>query len=306
MMIRFIYLFTSMLFFVGCATTNTKINASAEPAANDQLYALLYMQTATEYAAATQGTYAAAQQQITPLIQAQKNQTAGGGFESPIIAADVLKSWSAMPASEHLNNDDQQPLAVILDVDETVLDNSPYQARTLLQNKSFEDESWSAWSEERKARPVPGALAFLRWAANEGITPFYVTNRRVKLKSATADNLRTLGFPVNADNSNVLTRDDENGWSKDKGSRRIFVDRDYRVIALFGDNLGDFVDGVFADNTTRKKTVDPYTSWWGTRWFMLPNAMYGSWIDAITQYCASAQNQKLMPRSCMHSWIRTQ
>lgn len=268
------------------------------PAAHDQLYALLYMQTALEYEATARSVYQAAMRQLAPVAQ-QASRT--GDFES----TGAAEYGTALPEGEALNNDAHQPLAIILDIDETVLDNSPYQARTLLANQGFEDAGWTAWGEERRARPIPGALELLQWARQQGITPFYVSNRRSKMLVATADNLRAMGFFVHDDNSNVLLRDDTRGWGKNKGSRRIWVDRDYRVIALFGDNLGDFLDDVFDDPAARLARSKPYQGWWGTRWFMLPNPSYGSWLDVMALPCLNAK-PAVSVRVCLRRFMRTQ
>jgi len=259
--------------------------APATPA-HDLRYAVAWMQTATEHEALTRMVFTAARHRLEPIIAAAR--------------ADQLRDWTAMPADEFLGNDAGQPPAVIFDLDETLLDNSAYQRRLIAADADIDAASWLAWSREARARAIPGAVEFTRWLDSRGVRIYYITNRTIDEREATLANLEALGFPVDADGGNLLMRDDAAGFGKDKVSRRRLVDRDHRVIALFGDNLGDFLGGVNADNDTRRARIAAYQSWWGERWFMLPNPMYGSWVDAITASCrgtAAADDR----RACMDS-----
>jgi acid phosphatase len=256
-------------------------------AAQDQRHAVAWIQTATEYDALALMVFQGARQRLDPIIAAAKG--------------DQLRDWSAMPADEIEGEDARQPLAVIFDVDETLIDNSAYQARLIAAGASFEPSTWLAWVLEARARAIPGAVEFTRWLDGRGVRVWYVTNRKTDEYEATLVNLRALGFPVDADGGNLLVRNDDAGFGKDKVTRRKLVDRDHRVIAMFGDNLGDFLGGVFADNATRQERVGAYQAWWGERWYVLPNPMYGSWVDAITASCrgeVAADD----PRACMDSW----
>ena len=95
--------------------------------------------------------------------------------------------------------------------------------------------------------------------------------------------VRKLGFPVAADASNVMLRGDARAPDREKGQRRRLIDRDYRVVLMLGDNLGDFLDGINADVATRQALMAPYADWWGVRWFMLDEAVEASteeWMRA--------------------------
>jgi 5'-nucleotidase (lipoprotein e(P4) family) len=267
----------------------------------DQLYALAWMQTSNEYQAILAGTYAQAKAQLVGLVA---SRALGGALAQTSTPTMPTTGRNALVQSERTNDGPEDPLAIIVDVDETVLDNTPYNATLILENRVYEDASWDAWCNMRAAKALPGAVDFAQFAAHNGITMFYVTNRKAHLRDATADNLREQGFPVADDNSNVLPRDDERGWTKDKGSRRSLIDEKYRVVMMLGDNLGDFVDGAYADNAARARIVAPVQGWWGERWFMLPNPDYGSWVDAATKYCRD-QAQAGDARACMAGWLRT-
>jgi 5'-nucleotidase (lipoprotein e(P4) family) len=291
----------------GCASVETRPAAQAthdQPAANDQLYAVAWQQTALEYQATARSVYAGARRALAPVVQWHQQAGGSSGAEERAAAVAQLAPWNAMPLAERAGDDSGQPLAIILDADETVIDNSPYQARRIDAGAGFDDASWSAWVAERRAKAVPGAVEFTQWAAGAGIAVFYVTNRSAADGPATADNLRALGFPLPEGEERLLLLDDSRGFGSDKISRRQRVDRDFRVIGLFGDNLGDFLGGVKTDNATRARKLATYRDWWGSRWFMLPNPMYGSWVDATAKYCDGAEQGDA--RACMRRNLRRQ
>ena len=152
-----------------------------------------------------------------------------------------------------------RPAAVVLDLDETALDNSRYAARQLRKGETFTfGDTWTAWVSESAAAAVPGAAEFLQYARSRGVTPFYVTNRLTIHRPATLANLQKLGFPVSEET--LLVRDSS---STDKTARRDSIAARYRVLLYLGDALGDFPVG-----------DEPQ---WGTRWFVVPNPIYGSW-----------------------------
>jgi 5'-nucleotidase (lipoprotein e(P4) family) len=159
----------------------------------------------------------------------------------------------------------EKPRAVILDLDETALDNSRFAARMLAAGKPFTFGSdWSAWVAESASDAVPGAQEFLAYAQSRGVTPVYITNRTADMEAATRANLEKLGFPLAAD---TLLLRDLNGTT-DKTQRRNAVAARYDVLLLLGDDVNDF---------TPRATLTADAPW-GTRWFMLPNAVYGSWV----------------------------
>jgi acid phosphatase len=170
---------------------------------------------------------------------------------------------------------------VILDVDETVLDNSPYQARLLVSGESYSSDTWARWVEEAAADPVPGALDFTRRADRLGIAVFYVTNRRAPLEVATRANLEDLGFPVRDDYDVLLLRGEKPEWSGAKSSRRRAVATTHRVLMLVGDDLNDFVDADGLTVAERDSLALLHGAFWGERWRVLPNPTYGSWERAL-------------------------
>lgn len=172
-----------------------------------------------------------------------------------------------------------KPLAVILDVDETILDNSPYQGAAVTEGITY-PTGWDEWVQQEKAALLPGAKEFLNHAAEQKVEVFYVTNRNQAGKDATIANLQQYGLP-NADAKHVLVKTK----TSDKTARRRSIIRDYEIVLLIGDNLGDF-DHLFQEHSPerRNELVDEYRSMFGDRFIVLPNTMYGEWEGAAFDY----------------------
>jgi len=210
------------------------------------------------------------------------------------------KKWTA--ALEQTGQFRKLPPAIVVDVDETVLDNSPGQARFLLDgNGRYTREIWMKWTAERRARAVPGAAEFLREASAKGVTVFYITNRGAHEEADTRANLEAEGFPVKQAvaeiGDTVLMGGEKPEWTPDKSVRRALLARHYRILMLCGDDLNDFFAAriPLAERATKARE---HEGWWGERWIMLPNAMYGSWEDALYGYDrtldpATVQQKKL-------------
>jgi len=170
------------------------------------------------------------------------------------------------------------PPAVIVDVDETVLDNSPYELENLLVGRTYTPETWKAWTARAVAKPLPGALEFLEYAASRGCAIFYITNRDADETAVTIANLAKYGFPM-ADAGHVLTM----AGTSDKTERRASVQRGHRVVLMVGDQLTDY-DQALKDRSVEQglpnvQNMDAELS----RYFiLLPNSTYGYWRDGIT------------------------
>lgn len=169
------------------------------------------------------------------------------------------------------------PAAVIVDIDETVLDNSPYQIANVAKGRIFTQATWAEWTAKAEAKALPGCLDFLRYAKSRGCSIFYISNRSMAEKEATIKNLATLGFP-DADDRHVLCMVN----SSDKTERRAQVKAGHYVALLCGDQLRDF-DESFKDRTTDfgRPRVEAMNDTLSNYFIMMPNAMYGTWLDAI-------------------------
>lgn len=254
------------LFAHGCVSTavdTSPVPATAATTTRDtheQIHAVLWVQTAAEYRALSIQAFNLAEQMMDEAL------------------AD--RSWTA--AVEQTGDFVGLPPAVIVDVDETVLDNSAYQARLIRTASPFSSATWTKWVDEEKATAIPGALEFTRAAQRKGVTVFYVTNRKAVEKEATLRNLLKLGFPVQAGTGVLLTRGERPEWSaSDKSPRRTFIASQYRILLQIGDNLGDFIADESASIEARFATAERYRAHWGTRWIMLPNPAYGHWEAAV-------------------------
>jgi acid phosphatase len=254
----------------GCAApSRMSPSASAPPVVGrETVNATLWMQRASEYRIAAEQVYGLATERLTTTIAAP--------------GTAVVEQRGADPATLA-----RLPTAIIVDLDETVLDNSFYQARRALAGGEFDESSWDAWVSEGAAPAVPGAVEFLRAASRAGHKVFYVTNRSCPRgtapgagcpsREATLRNLVALGLPDAGAPDALLQRGDRPEWSgSSKVSRRNWVAERYRIVALAGDDLRDFVDR--AEYAQRREELAPL---FGTRWFLLPNAMYGSWERAL-------------------------
>jgi 5'-nucleotidase (lipoprotein e(P4) family) len=248
--------------------TAARAHEFAPIGAREQLHATLWMQTAPEYRAVAEQTYRLASAQL-------------GELAKPGTAALEQESIDPQRLA-------QLPTAIILDLDETVLDNSYYQARQLRLERGYDEPSWQAWMRESAATLIPGAKAFLDAAAAAGHRVFYVTNRdcleppaagqRCAAHVATRANLKRLGLPFADSDDALMLRRDRPEWSTgDKGMRRAHIAQSYRIIALFGDDLGDF-----ASKAVYQQRRDELAARFGQRWFMLPNPIYGSWERALS------------------------
>jgi len=189
-----------------------------------------------------------------------------------------------------MNRRNRKPPAIIVDIDETILDNSSYEAR-LLKDRANYPQGWTEWIKRAEATAIPGALEFLRYAAARHVQVFYVTNRNDIQKAGTAANLKKLGFP-NVNDQTLLVQTDPKNSSKEP--RRQSVGAKYRILLLMGDDLNDFAE-VFENSKTvdsRLAGADRFKDQFGKRFIMLPNAMYGDWELSIYGYKKLTEAEK--------------
>jgi acid phosphatase len=253
-----------------------------EPAANDGTNATYWMQNAVEYKANTIALY--------ELAKLRLNQALGD------------PSWTA--ALEQGTGYERKPAAVILDVDETVLDNSEYQAWIVENGEHYGSKTWAAFVEVQTGRAIPGSLDFIEYAAAREVAVFYVSNRKGPEEATTRNNLAKLGYPIGDMEDTVLLRGEKEEWGSDKGTRRAAIAEKYRIVLLIGDNLGDFVDGVDVSEAERLKLYEANAAHWGRDWIMLPNPSYGSWEGASFNFDwgAAEEAKRKMKFDTMVDW----
>ncbi|MCF8372273.1 MAG: 5'-nucleotidase, lipoprotein e(P4) family [Bacteroidales bacterium] len=186
-------------------------------------------------------------------------------------------NWAEKMLVSHLDNkQDDLPPCVVLDIDETVLDNSPFEGKYIETGKPYSSESWKEWSDLAQATAIPGALRFCNFSMEQGVEVFYVSNRRANELEGTRKNLSDLGFP-NSDDNHILLRTDESS----KKSRRSKIAESHSILLLLGDNLDDFSE-LFENRQIDLGygLVDQEREKFGNRFILLPNPMYGSWESA--------------------------
>ena len=268
------HIFLYCIIFISNAPLASEIDNSYQ---SQSLLAVLFKRTSAEFKANTFQVYSSAQKNIDNALED--------------------KSWTAI-----LNQSDDYhslPPAIILDIDETVLDNSEHQVRSIKNGTSY-PIGWKEWVSEESASALPGVKDYLSYADAKGIKIFYVTNRTHDLEEYTRNNIKALGLPFDTD-VDVLLMKNEKGWTSDKTSRRDLIKKDFRVIQIFGDQLDDFIplEETATSVKSRKDLIDKYANMWGEKWFMIINPMYGEWEEAIYEHCWDCfpeQNDRIQQR----------
>jgi len=193
-----------------------------------------------------------------------------------------------------------KPVAVVVDADETVIDNSEYEAFLIGNNFGYSSKTWTPWMAASRAAAFPGALDFLNYAKAKGVEIFYITNRKMVGYAGTEKNLKALGFPF-VDKKHLLLRTK----TSDKQPRRDIVAKDYEIAFLMGDNLNDFLS-VFRKKSIagRFAEVDKIKDKWGKKFIVLPNPTYGEWEGAIYKgnWGASAAEKNKMRKEHLKRW----
>lgn len=261
---RICFLITITCLTVGCVVRQPNLN-------NNNVNSILWIQTSSEYKANSIQVYNAAGN----------------------IIHRALRDSSWTSALEQGHNYSDLPAAVILDIDDTVLDNSQYQARLAINGNEFDPDSWDRWVAMKSAPAVPGSVDFINKMTDMGIEVIYITNCECKPRSEAGpacpqekdiiDNLMKVGIKdVNPEN--ILLKKEKPEWSSEKKIRRETIVSNYRIVMLFGDDLGDFLPDVKKGITPaqRDSLVYKYKENWGVKWFVISNPTYGSWMEVLS------------------------
>lgn len=196
------------------------------------------------------------------------------------IATEVVKEKTSM---NHF-----RPIAIVTDIDETFLDNSPYAVAQALKGKEYDRQSWEEWTAKGDAIAFPGSVEFFNYAASRNVHIFYITNRHINEKEGTIKNLKKLGFPF-ADEEHVLLMKD----TSNKESRRKEILKDYEIFMLLGDNLNDFSEVFYHQSQEdRNRLTDELKNEFGKTFIVLPNSGYGDWEGALPDYDYNYSPQK--------------
>lgn len=218
--------------------------------------AVLWQQTSAEYEALCLQAYAIAEDRI-------RNP-------QPIAADDGYVYESTV--------NDGGMNAIIMDLDETVFDNSLYHGYLILENREYSKETWNNWVNREEATLIPGAYNFIMTALELSIPIFYVSNRDFSTINATLNNLRK--FNINVEEDQLLLKD---VGMTDKLSRFEKVERQYNVVLYIGDNLNDYKVQTFGlpNISSRKASINEMRQHIGRDFILLPNPVYGDWEEAL-------------------------
>ncbi|MBI3504800.1 MAG: 5'-nucleotidase, lipoprotein e(P4) family [Proteobacteria bacterium] len=267
-----------MLFLLAVAAP-----ARAADPADDGLNAVLWMQRSVEYRGATMSAFALARLRLDQAL------------------AD--KGWTGAPAEQTAPFQDKPP-AVVLDADETIMDNSGYQAWNVVAGTSFSPKTWTQFVDSQTSGAIPGAVEFAKYADSRGVKVFYVTNRTAEEKESTRKNLASLGFPMGGNVDTLLASREKPDWTSQKGTRRAHIAKDYRILLNLGDNFGDFTDEYRGTEAERVKVFEANKDRWGREWIVLPNPSYGSFESAPYghDFKKSPDEQRAAKRSALQPW----
>lgn len=237
-----------LVFFSACSNSKYSQNKISETPSVDQVKILMaaYQQKAAEYRALCYQAYNIARWRLDEFIKTESSK----------------------------------PFAIITDIDETVLDNSPEQVHQALKGKGYDQKEWYEWSSRAIADTIPGALGFLKYANSKGVEIFYISNRHLLEHNSTLQNLKKFGFP-NADDAHLKLM----GSTSSKIPRRDSISMTHNIIMLIGDNLND-LNGNFEkkDIAQRFQITNDFREELGRHYIVLPNPSYGDWENALFNY----------------------
>jgi acid phosphatase len=258
------------------------VAADAAVPQNDNLNAVLWDQTSVEFRAVTTGEYALARMRLDQAL------------------ADP--SWTA--ATEQTGDFSKLPPAIILDVDDTVLNTSAYQSWTVTAGTAYSGKTWGAYVAAEQDVAIPGAVDFTQYAASKGVKVFYVTNRTADQESPTKEEMTKMGFPDGGNVDTYLMAKEQPDWTSAKGTRRAFIAKNYRILLLLGDNMGDFTDKFGGSVADRDKEATADAAHWGHDWIAIPNPTYGSFESSpyLTDYSKSVDEQRKEKLAALKPW----
>ncbi len=185
-----------------------------------------------------------------------------------------------------------KPLAIVLDADETVLDNSAFEAGLIGTDNAYSTPLWTEWCKAADAVAMPGAAEYLQAVDKLGVAIFYVTNRSMDSQyEGTAKNMKAIGFPQ-ADAEHLLLKTD----TSNKQPRFDKVMETYDVVVFMGDNAGDLPIGTYhKGQDERNAIIDAKKAEFGRRFIALPNPSYGDWEPALLKKGNFGDYWKLTP-----------
>ena len=185
----------------------------------------------------------------------------------------------------------EKPIAIIMDLDETIFNSTAYNAISVGSGRKYPDTEWDDWAKSGKAAAMPGAVDFTKYVASQNVEIFYVTN--LEFLDSIIKNLHYLGFPF-AERNHILNKTD----TGNKQSRFDEVAKNFEVVMYVGDNAGDFPLGTYNKSVAeRNSIIDKNKNDFGTKFIALPNPVYGAWENALADsYKKLSATEKISAR----------
>ena len=187
------------------------------------------------------------------------------------VATNKLKELLKQPTNK--------PYSIVLDIDETVLSNIPFQVKMIKDGTAFNPKLWDEWVQKAEAKPVAGAKEFLQFADKNKVQIYYISDRTDAQVDATIKNLEAQGLPVQGRDHLMFKKEGD----KSKEGRRQEVLKHTNLVMLFGDNLVDFAEFSTKSEEDRDKMFEQLKAEFGDKFIIFPNPMYGSWESAVYQ-----------------------
>ena len=187
------------------------------------------------------------------------------------VATNKLKELLKQPTDK--------PYSIVLDIDETVLSNIPFQVKMVKDGTAFNPKLWDEWVQKAEEKPVAGAKEFLQFADKNKVQIYYISDRTDAQVDATIKNLEAQGLPVQGRDHLMFKKEGD----KSKEGRRQEVLKHTNLVMLFGDNLVDFAEFSTKSEADRDKMFEQLKAEFGDKFIIFPNPMYGSWESAVYQ-----------------------
>lgn len=268
---RWVLAFILVYGLSGVLSAQAPVRAEECQSPPPHLHANLWMQTSAEYQALCRQTFSSALREIKQ-------------------AAKKAKRRQGRPVGP-----DKKPLAVVADLDETILDNARFQSAMDAAvwadgtDIGYTPKRWEQWERDNAEEVglVPGAGPFIAEVEKLKIVMVYISNRLERLKDSTIRALALNGINTRGLQDGLELRLSLKKETSNKQDRIKQVEVKYHVVAYLGDNLADFPGAteqprdVAEHLAARLKKVESAGALWGTRWFMLPNPIYGDWDQAL-------------------------
>jgi 5'-nucleotidase (lipoprotein e(P4) family) len=248
-----ITLLVFLVFTLSCKKKNKKLNS------HDGLTAVLWVQKSAEYKALSTQIY-------TSAMVTLKSGLENTGHSAELTQIDNFVSLTP---------------AIIMDIDDTILSGTTFQADVIKNHTAFTLDNWFKWLRRANAQLVPGAKDFIDFVRNSGVKIFFVTNRNEEFRKVTIKNLGLRGIIVDK-KAELLMVGQKPHWNKSKLARRKFIAREYRIVLLVGDDLNDFLPSRKLKGSERDILFTKHKDKWGVKWIIIPNPYYGSWQESLS------------------------